>query len=267
MNMIAMALVAVSGATAFLDTFERAHLAYAEGRYVDAVVAYDQLVGEQVHDPAVFYNLGNAYFQLGEVGLAIANYERALQLSPGMTEARANLASATRIANPQVTPPQGPEWEQALFFWHANMPPPAARTLALAAWIIFWALLTLRVWKRFPYAHTLIAVAGVAMLLTSASAWIKSNPEPLVVVVDPVVQVRHGISDDEGVRFELREGDRVVLEEQRGDWIRVRATRADDETDRGWTRTDGVVIVGPPYRPTPTERLDRLMLDTAPDAG
>jgi len=267
MSILAMALMAAAGANAFHDTFNRAHTAYAEERFADAAAGYEQLVGEQVHDPAVFYNLANAYFQLGEVGLAITNYERALQLAPGMTEAQGNLARAVRSLERQLPRPRGPEWEQALFFWHDGMSPGAARTAAVAAWILFWSLLALRAWRSFPYARSLIAVAGLVMLLTSASAWIKSHPVPIAVVIDPVVQVRHGTSEAEGVRFELREGDRVVFEEQRGEWVRVRVTLDDGETERGWTPATGIAAVGPPYRPAPAERLNRLALDTPPDAG
>jgi tetratricopeptide (TPR) repeat protein len=266
MSILAMAFLAATGANAFHDTFDRAHAAYAEERYADSVSGFEQLVGEQVHDPAVFYNLGNAYFRLGELGLAIANYERALQLAPGMADAEGNLARAVRGAERQLPRPRGPGWEQALFFWHAGLAPAQARLLAVIVWISFWSLLALRTWRRFPYARSLIAAAGIAMLLTTASAWLKSNPPAIAVVIDPVVQVRHGTSEEEGVRFELYQGDRVLLEELRGGWARVQVVTG-DSTDRGWTPAPGIVAVGPPYRPTPSTRLDRFAVDAPPDAG
>ncbi len=45
-------------------------------------------------NPALFYNLGNAYFRTGDLGRAILNYERALALDPSQPEARANLQLA-----------------------------------------------------------------------------------------------------------------------------------------------------------------------------
>ena len=45
----------------------------------------------------LFYNLGNAWFKLGDQGRAILNYERALVLNPRMEEARSNFQTALRI--------------------------------------------------------------------------------------------------------------------------------------------------------------------------
>ena len=266
-TLLAVAFAAATGANAFHETFARAQTAYAEERYADAARAYEQLVSERVHDPAVFYNLGNAYFRLDEPGLAIANYERALLLAPGMEEARTNLTRALRLSGSQLTRPPNPDWQQSLFFWHEPLAPSTARTLAVVVWIAFWLVLALRVWRPFPYARTLIATAFVGMLLTTGSAWLKSNPPPVAVVIDQAAAVRHGTSDEEGVRFVLQRGDRVLFEEQRGEWVRVRAPVEEGGTDHGWTRASGIAVVGPPFHATPAERLDRLALDPPPDAG
>lgn len=262
MSILAVALVTVTASQAFQDTFSRAQAAYADERYADSARAYEQLIAEQVHDPVIFYNLGNAYFRLDEPGLAIANYERALLLAPGMSEARGNLARALRTSGSQVTRPPTPEWEQALFFWHASLPPVVSRTLALTLWIAFWLLLAARMWRPFAYGRTLIALAFAGVLLTTGSAWLKSNPVPLAVVLDSSVSVHHGTNEEDGVRFELRQGDRVVLEEVRGDWVRVQAPVGDGRTDRGWTPRAGLALVGPPFHPTPAERLERLAQGT-----
>ena len=43
----------------------------------------------------MFYDLGNAYYRLGNFGKAILNYERALALEPRHPEAQANLRLAS----------------------------------------------------------------------------------------------------------------------------------------------------------------------------
>ncbi|MDE6206788.1 MAG: tetratricopeptide repeat protein, partial [Muribaculaceae bacterium] len=40
----------------------------------------------------IYYNLGNAYFRNDKPGMAVVNYERALQLDPTNSDARTNLA-------------------------------------------------------------------------------------------------------------------------------------------------------------------------------
>lgn len=266
MSILAAAILLGVSANAFHETFQRAAAAYEESRYADAVLAYEQLVGEGVHDPAVFYNLGNAYLRLGEHGMAIANYERALQENPGLASARTNRAFAVRTAEGNATPPRPPAWREAFLFWDTALSPSAARRLAIATWLLFWAALAARQLKRFPYARTLIAASAVAVLATAVSAWTKSNPLPLAVAIDERVPVRHGTSDTDGVRFTLRHGDRVVVETVRGDWMRVRAT-IEGTTDRGWAPVAALVEVGPPFRPASPARLERLARDSAPAGG
>ena len=85
-------------ASAFDETFDRATDAYHAGDYPSAVVSLEQLVDQGVVEAPVFFNLGNAYYRQGMLAPAIANYERALQVEPGMAEARP--------AEPEGDPPQ-----------------------------------------------------------------------------------------------------------------------------------------------------------------
>ena len=58
-----------------------------------------------------------------------------------------------------------------------------------------------------------------------------------------VVHVHYGTDEDETVRFDLSEGDRVTVDKRVSGWSRV--STADGE--RGWARDKDLVFVGPPY--------------------
>jgi hypothetical protein len=74
-----------------------ANSAYTEGKYEQAKVDYLHLVDSGTYSPQLFYNLGNAWFKLGDRGRAILNYQRALILNPAFEEATANLQAALKI--------------------------------------------------------------------------------------------------------------------------------------------------------------------------
>src|SRR5207237_6004412 len=74
--------------------FAKANQAYSEGRFQEAAEGYESLVQSGQRNTNLFYDLGNAYYRLGNFGKAILNYERALALDPRHPEADANLRLA-----------------------------------------------------------------------------------------------------------------------------------------------------------------------------
>src|SRR5437879_10370597 len=71
--------------------FAKANANYAAGHFQEAVNGYETLVRSGEWSANLFYNLGNAYFRVGDFGHAILNYERALALDRHHQEAEANL--------------------------------------------------------------------------------------------------------------------------------------------------------------------------------
>lgn len=78
--------------------FEKANTLYQQKEYSAAVAMYDSIVNEGFAHAETYYNLGNAHFRLGNLGMAILNYEKALKMNPDDEDAQHNLA----LANKQV---------------------------------------------------------------------------------------------------------------------------------------------------------------------
>ena len=67
---------------------------FERGEFAEAAQQYEALIGLGYQDAAVYYNLGNAYMEDGDLGRAILNYLRAEELSPRDPDIMANLALA-----------------------------------------------------------------------------------------------------------------------------------------------------------------------------
>ena len=76
------------------DTLAAANHLYEAGHYVEAGQMYQQLAEQGVEDSTLFYNLGNAQYQQGNVVQAIINYQHAAQLAPRDADIQANLELA-----------------------------------------------------------------------------------------------------------------------------------------------------------------------------
>jgi tetratricopeptide (TPR) repeat protein len=243
-------LIPILGAISPEAVFEQANTAYGDGAYDKAASLYEQLISNGVHDPVVFYNLGNAYFNAGRLGPAVANFERALRLAPDFERARVNLDHALAQAERRLARPLPSWWEQTVLFWHSRLAPRSVYTLAIVSWCLLWVVLSVRRWKPFPYSRVLVTALAVTTLLLGLSAWAKAHPPALAVASVQRVPVRYARGEGETMRFELFEGDRVLVEERRGDWLRI----ATADGRQGWTRADALTKVGPPYVPAPAAK-------------
>lgn len=241
--MIVFALSALSAFDAFETTFQQGLDAYHDGRYTEAATAFEQLVASRVVDPVVFYNLGNTYFQQEHWGAAIANFERTLRLDPEMQAARDNLRLAVARSQRARNAPPPPAWREALLFWDNSLGYGAVRALAILCWLAFWGALAGQMLRPFPYRKTAVATLLVLSVLTSLSAYTKANPIPSAIVAMSEAPIRYGIGENEAIRFTLREGDYVIVEEEQQDWMRVRTA----EGDRGWAPQQVFVSITPPY--------------------
>lgn len=263
--MIAVLVAALLSANAFDDTFERATVAYDRGDYAGAVEALEQLVAQDVVDPVVFHNLGNAYYRSSRLALAIVNYERALYLDPNLEETRENLISCIKQTEQGLSKPQPPEIERNLLFWHYGMLRGTSLRLAAMFWALAWTLLAVRRVKTFPYLRRTAAAAMALAALFGASWWVKSSPQQLAVAAERKVPVHYGTSESETVRFDLYEGDRVAVDRRQDGWSRVETSGG----ERGWVKDEHMAFVGPPYLPPPkppTASAIRLNPDPLPDA-
>ena len=74
----------------------RADSAYQQETYTDAIALYEQVVANGNEGATLFYNLGNAYYKIGENAKALLWYERALKLDPSDEDIQHNIAFVNR---------------------------------------------------------------------------------------------------------------------------------------------------------------------------
>lgn len=113
--------------------FAQANQLYTDGEYAQAIEAYQQMLPAQ-QSANVHFNLGNAYYQLGDFGPAVLHYEKALALDPRNPDIKANLELTQEAA--QLTPAP-PGWAQIV----GDLAP--VNVWAWLAVIAFWAMVAL----------------------------------------------------------------------------------------------------------------------------
>jgi len=216
-----------SGKTADVATVDAANQLYASGHYGEAARIYEQEIARGVQDSAIYFNLGNAYFEQGDMGRAVLNLQRAAELAPRDPDIQANLA----LARQQTTElfaaePSGPVAVLAkLTSW---MTLNEAAILVLALWFLlgFFILAYREVQgsRGRRLAQTSAMVVLILMLLAGVSLASRSflqQTQPPGVVVTPSVAISDSPGTSNPSGYHLTGGTKVNVIDRVGDWVRL----------------------------------------------
>lgn len=73
------------------DIWLTANTAYDNSNFQTAIDNYLKLLERGIRTPEIYYNLGNAYFKIDQIGLSIAAFRHSLQIDHSFEPARENL--------------------------------------------------------------------------------------------------------------------------------------------------------------------------------
>lgn len=243
-------LVCCLGSDIYSDFFVRGNAAYADGDMAGAVVAYEQLVASGVENPEVFYNLANAFYHLDDTGHAVLNYERAIGLDPGFSQAQQNLAYVIGTTDHQFDRPAGFALVGRGPSWLPGVPQHYYRGALMGIWCLIWGILSITQ-RRSPPLSTSAAALLLGVLAMCALAW--WIPDPTIsaaVVTAPESPMRYGPDERDTVRLQLEAGDRVLVDRVESTWARVETAAG----VRGWVTRDSITPVGRPFVLDVTQR-------------
>jgi len=220
--------------------FFQGNQAYAAGRYDDAIAAYEQARAGGQDSGALAFNLGNAYLKRGDIGRAVASYERAARLLPRDPDVTANLAFARERAN--IEAPGAPIWQRlaAPFAFRASTGELA--TMFAILWWLFWGLLVARLLSpraAVALSRAATAVAVIAFILGVSLAVRVTAVETAgaaVVVAPGDTPVRFEPTASGTEHFVVTPGVDVSVLEERDGWLLV--ARADGR--RGWVQAESL---------------------------
>jgi len=224
--------------------FARGNDEYEAGRFDRALALYDSAAAAG-SGAAVYYNRGNAYFRLGEVGRAIADYSRAWVMRPHDRYARHNLAFARQFRPDRTGAADNQILRGITDFFRL----PDVWTARLGAGLCF--LLAASLLGLF-FVHgrrfLLWAAVGLAALfcygLVSTVSWAAVVDPDRAVVIVPELTLRAGPGAEYKDIAVVHDGLEVTVRERRPEWLLVQVPGGEG----GWVEVASIEAVFP--RPT-----------------
>lgn len=220
--------------------------AYIKNDFASAIQIYESLL-QQGEAPEIYYNLGNCYYKTDDIARAILNYERALLLSPGNADIRANLEIARSKTIDKVTPV--PEiffitWIKSLV--NSQSSDAWARTgivsflLLLVSLAIFFFTQHIK-WKKigFSAAILFLIVTVLSNLFASQQKSYLTNRND-AIILSPCVTVRSTPSESGTSLFVLHEGRKVEIKDNSmREWKEIRL----EDGKVGWVPSSSIEVI------------------------
>jgi tetratricopeptide (TPR) repeat protein len=198
-------------------TFGKANADYAAGNFRSAVESYNSLVQERQWNAALFYDLGNAHFRLGDMGRAVLNYERALALAPVQPEAHANLQFVREQSRALEL---SKNWTEEHLNYLTRDQFTCLGTIAFWAAVFIFCGLCLARRRSVVWVFTLLLLSAIAVGSAFAVYQLEtgSNGADLAIVIADKVQARLATAENAGTVLVLPPGSEVKILSQRGQW-------------------------------------------------
>ena len=230
------------------DMMARANGSYERGEYAEAVQQYESLLDRGYEDAAIFYNLGNAYLETGDVGRAILNYLRARRLSPRDPDIADNLALALDMTVDRIEADRDSLVESASHLARMWVTPSELGVAAILLWVLNGAVIgALVMWRVFPLRRLVRAVTAVVTVVAAISFLLLvtmtyANPyDNTGVVTAAAIEVVGGPGPQFPEKFALHSGAQVRVAESRHGWLRIELPGGELQ---GWVPSHAVEVVG-----------------------
>ena len=219
------------------DLIAKGDSAYKQELYTDAISLYETVLNQGYESASLYYNLGNAYFNINILSSAILNYERAKMLDPGDPDIEFNL----NIANSMIT--DKIEVVPEIFYvrwWKSLRSSANLHTWTIAGIIafvlfvictgIFFLSRALFMRKFAFWSGVILFLLSVALFFMTYTKYDIESKHLEAIVFDPTITVKSSPSQLGKDLFVIHEGTKVFIIEQINDWCNIRIANGSD----GW---------------------------------
>jgi tetratricopeptide (TPR) repeat protein len=210
---------------------------YAKGHYYHAINVYEQIVDSGYESAELYFNLGNAYYKVNNIPLAILNYERAKKIDPWDKEIRHNLAIAnTRIVDKIDVIP-----EFFLKNWITYIVNIASSDnwaiISITSFILFLLLFLVYLFSTRIGLKKLSFWLGILIFIISATSLYSSlkrkqflTSKNSAIITSPTVTAKSSPAEWGVDLFVIHEGTRVIIIDSIDVWNEIRIS----DGKRGW---------------------------------
>lgn len=225
--------------------FLTANQMYEHNSYTEAVNLYDHVLKQGFSHTNLYYNLGNAYYQMGRLGDAIWAYEKGLKFNPRDGDLRFNL----RVANARIV--DRVEAPETLFIleWYGML----KRGFSPSQWLVvvssfflisgliysggsLFELVSRRIVNNLITATLAMTVLS-SIIFADLYFDLLDNEEGVIVATE--AKAYSAPTDIGNLLFVVHEGTKVKISSQQFPWMEIELI----DGKKGWIHSDRMKVL------------------------
>ncbi len=217
---------------------------YKRGEFKKSSMFFKMILDANIQSGAVYFNLGNSYFKMGELAKARVAYEKADVLIPRDKELDGNLAYLkSKLEDNIELPKQNVLWR--VYYFAGNR----FNRNELAFIVLGIYILLMLLWLcAMIFSAMRRIVFPIIILVFCIFIWfgsvffaklsVESHPRYAIVIPDEV-PVRWGNTEGDKVAFYLHSGTKVIIRQIRDNWMLI--TIGKDKS--GWIKNSCAEVI------------------------
>ncbi len=208
---------------------------YENGRFNQAITIYEDILNKGYPNPALYYNLANAYFRTKQIGKAVLFYERAFRLSPRDEDIRFNLKYVRAFVKEEQSE-KGFLFQLLVKVYHFL----TLNELTLLTCFLYFSLsivLTIRLFQKKTLVGGLSIFLAATLLLSGFWLSLKIYQEQIKdeAIILQESTAFSGPGEDYLANFSVPEGKKVIILQKREGWFEIGLLK---EGLKGWIKKD-----------------------------
>ena len=175
----------------------------------------------------IFYNLGNVYYRLGDMGRTILNYRRAMRFMPNDRNLLTNLEYARRSRQDAIEEQESRKVLKTLLFWHYDFSLATRELVFIVCFCAIWLIAVLmKFWRAAFLKVALFCVFFVALVMATSMVTTEIHEhkfkEGVIVAEECKGYKGNSRSYENSFKEPLHAGTEFVVIEQRDNWLEIR---------------------------------------------
>lgn len=229
------------------ERYDAAVEAYYNKDYATAQRYFSEMATQRQNSGFLYYNLGNVYYKMGQLGSAIQNYEKAFLFIPRSRDLATNLNQARSKLTDKIEQTFSDYILHTVYFWISALSLFEYQYFLVGLSVLFWGTVFLRYFRREKFLSLSLAVSVIIFAYFLAGYGLKNgfhSAGQYGIILQPEVDAKASYLEKDQPLFQLHEGTKVqVIDRQNfgenNQWLKVKMPAG----QAGWVPADVIGII------------------------